>query len=354
MQSRDVSGRGFRTVLATAVLLFAASVQGQGGDATPVADFAAGPGDGTYSFASSTPRTLVDAMDRSRPRPAATAVGRLMLPKAASASAKAPAVLLVHGSGGVYPELADFWGKRLNEQGIAAFIIDIFGPRGVKSTAEDQSAVPFSADLADSFAALRLLASHPAIDRERVAVMGFSRGGTAAWRTAVNRIAAGLSGDGLRFAAHIPVYAGGCTGTTSVTVKPGVFGPAPMLWLHGDEDDYTYASDCQDYAQRIGGTGTPVEFVLIPGARHKFDSGDPRRIPLPHVTKARKGCPLEFDVDATTFRDRRNGAAIPAAEVGNFTKSECSALGASVEGDRRARETAAKAVDAFLKKIFRL
>lgn len=274
----------------------------------------------------------------------------MLLP--ASASGKVPAVVLVHGSGGVYPELAEFWAKRLNDQGIAAFILDIFGPRGVKSTAEDQSQVPFSADLADSFAALNLLATHPRIDSKRIAIMGFSRGGTAAWRSGVNKIAAGLANDGLRFAAHIPVYAGGCVGITSIGVKSGVFGPAPMLWIHGDADDYTYASDCKDYAQRLAAAGTPTEFVLLPGARHKFDSGDPRRIRLPNVVKAKEGCPLEFDIDALTFRDRRNGAAIAQDQVQAFNKEHCATTGASVEGDRSSREAAAKAVDSFLKRIF--
>jgi dienelactone hydrolase len=335
-----------------ALLLAAAGTAAQSGSATAVADFSAGPGNGNYSFASSTPRTLADAMDRSRQRAPATALGQLMLP--AGSAAKAPAVLLVHGSGGIYPALADFWGKRLNEQGIAVFIIDIFGARGVASTADDQSLVPFSADLADSFAALQLLASHPRIDRERIAVMGFSRGGIATWRTAVNKIAAGLGSDGLRFAAHIPVYSGGCAGITSVTVKPGVFGPAPMLFIHGDEDDYTYASDCQDFAQRIRGAGTSTEFVLLPGARHKFDSDDGRRHQLPNVQKTRQGCPLEFDVDALTYRDRRSGAAIPLAEMNAFNKANCATTGAAVEGDRKSREAAAKAVDAFLKQVFKL
>jgi len=297
-------------------------------------------------------RPGVYVIDRTRPRPPVTALGQLMMPP--GSATKVPAVLLVHGSGGIYPALADFWGKRFNEQGIAVFIIDIFGARGVKSTADDQSLVPFSADIADAFAALNLLASHPRIDRDRIVIMGFSRGGIAAWRTAVNKIAAGLGTDGLRFAAHIPVYSGGCTGITSVTVKPGVFGPAPMLWIHGDEDDYTYAVDCQDFAQRIRATGTPTEFVLLAGARHKFDLDDPRRIPQPNAVKARQGCPLEFDVDALTFRDRRNGAAIAAADVPAFNKANCAATGATVEGDRKSREAAAKAVDAFLKQVFKL
>jgi len=338
-------------LIGAALLVAAPAARPQTGDAVAVGDFAAGPGSGRYSFASSTPRTLADAIERSRPRPPATAVGQLIMPAGAG---KVPAVLLVHGSGGVYPELASFWGKRFNDLGMAVFILDIFGPRGVQSTAEDQTQVPFSADLADSFAALALLASHPRIDRERIAIMGFSRGGTAAWRTAVNRIAAGLATEGLRFAAHIPVYSGGCAGITSVAVRPGVFGPAPMLWIHGDADDYAYASDCQSFAKRIGATGTPVEFVLLPGAQHKFDADNPRRIHLQNAVKTREGCPLEFDVDALAFRDRRNGAAIAAGEVGAFNKANCAATGASVEGDRKSREAAAKAAEAFLKQAFKM
>lgn len=322
--------------------------------AVAVSDFAAGPGNGKYSFASSSPRTLSDAMDRAKPRPSATGLGQLMLPAAASGAARMPAVVLVHGSGGVYPELVNFWGKRLNEQGIAVFVLDIFGPRGVQSTADDQSQVPFSADLADAFGALRLLASHPSIDSGRIAVMGFSRGGTAAWRTNVNKIVAGLSGDGLRFAAHVPVYAGGCAGMTAVSVKPGVFGAAPMLFIHGDEDDYTYASDCNSFAQRIAATGTPAEFLLLAGARHKFDSDNTRRVTVSTVAKTREGCPLEFDVDARTYRDRRSDAVIALAQVAAFAKEHCSTQGATVEGNRKAREAAATAIDGFLRKVFRM
>lgn len=330
--------------------LVSVAAQAQGGEPKAVSDFTAGPGNGVYSFASSTPRTLLDVIDRARPRPQATAHGQLLLP--GDAAGKVPAVVLVHGSHGVYPELADFWAKRLNEQGIAAFIIDIFGPRGVKSTAEDQTLVPFAADLADSFAALNLLATHPRIDRERIAIMGFSRGGIAAWRAGANKVATGLANEELRFAAHVPVYPA-CTGLISMSAKPGVFGPAPMLFIHGDADDYTYASDCQDFAQRLNAAGTPTEFALLPGARHSFDLDDPRRVSLPSVVKVRQGCPLEFDIDALTFRDRRSGAAIAQDQVGAFAKEHCAATGASVEGDRSARTAAAKAVEAFFKRVFK-
>jgi dienelactone hydrolase len=259
-------------------------------------------------------------------------------------------VVLVHGSGGIYPELGSYWAKLLNEQGLAVMVIDVFSPRGVKSTAEDQSQVPFAADTADAFAALGLLASHPRIDPQRIAVMGFSRGGVTVIRSAVQKIIQGSAPPGLRFAAHTAVYSGGCSGHLSVAARPGAFGPSPLLFIHGDADDYTYLSDCRDYAARITAAGTPTEVVAIAGARHKFDVDDPRRIQARMVQKVKQGCPIEFDVIDMAWRDRRSGDKLSSEQSQAIGKELCADKGASLEGNAQAREIAGKAVVAFLKK----
>jgi dienelactone hydrolase len=348
MSRKTLRRRAWFAAAALSALPVSAVAQGA---ATPMVDFLSAPGSGLYSYASTTPQSIVDLIDRARPRAAATVQGTLLMP---SGEAKVPAVVLAHGSGGVYRELESFWARRLNEQGMAVFIIDVFGPRGVTQTAEDQTGVPFAADVADSFAALRMLGSHPRIDRERIAIVGFSRGGTNAWRTAVNRIAQGSAPEGLRFAAHVPVYSGGCAGSTSLHVKPGVFGAAPLLFVHGEADDYTHASDCQAFAQRIAAAGTPADFVAVPGAGHKFDLDAQRRVPLPQVVTTKAGCPIEFDIDALVFRDRRSGQALARGAEQPILRELCASRGASIEGNHAARDTAAKAIDTFLKRVFRL
>jgi dienelactone hydrolase len=320
---------------------------------TPVTDFRGGPGNGVYSYASSSPATVLDLIQSNRARPAATAQGQLVLPTNVPADTKLPAVVLVHGSGGIYPEQLTFWAKLLNEQGIAAFVIDVFGPRGVKSTAEDQSQVPFAADTADAFAALGILATHPRIDPKRIAVMGFSRGGITAVRSGVLRIVNGTAPSGLRFAAHLAIYSGGCAGVLSVTAKPGVFSPAPMLFVHGDADDYAYLSDCRSYAQRINAAGTPIEFVVLPGTRHKFDVDDLRRVNARNVSKTKEACPLEFDVVDMKVRDRRSGDVVPQEKIKAIGDELCADRGATLEGDPKAREAAGKAVVTFLNKVFK-
>ena len=323
-------------------------------DVTPLTDFRSAPGNGMYSYASSTPATIAELIQPGLPRPAVTVQGNLILPSKLATTAKMPAVVLVHGSGGVYAELVSYWAKLLNEQGIAAFVIDVFGPRGIKSTADDQNRLEFSADTADAFAALGMLASHPRIDPKRIAVMGFSRGGVAAVYSDVVRIINGAAPAGLRFAAHIAVYSASCASRRTVTPKPGVFSTEPMLFLHGDADDFAYLSPCRSYAQRISAAGTPTEFVVLPGARHKFDLDNQKRVYLRFVTKGKEECPLEFDIDDLTVHDRRGGGALSQDQVQAITRDLCFDKGATVEGDDTARETAGKAVIVFLKKVFKI
>lgn len=318
-----------------------------------VADFSAGPPSGRYSFDSRTPQTLTQLLDPAAPGEPAQPDAYLYLPDAPKEAPRLPAVVLLHGSGGLYSALLDHWPKRLNEAGYAALVIDIFGPRGVKSTAEDQSQVPFAADVADAFAALKLLATHPRIDPQRIAIMGFSRGGVATWRTGVQRLiqAQGLPG-GLHFAAHIPVYSGGCAGAMRLRVQPGVFAPEPMLWIHGDADDYAAIGPCQDYAERIRAVGTPVEFVVLPGARHKFDSDDTRLHQVRGAQRTLESCPLEYDMAANAWFDRFTGQRL-SRESFRSVQQSCGAIGASVEGDRAARDKATAAVLDFLGRVLR-
>ena len=317
----------------------------------PVADFSAGPPSGRYAFASWTPKSLPELMRGEGSGEKVNIVGHLFLPTGGVPD-KFPAVVLVHGSGGIYSAMLDFWPKQFNAAGIAVLALDSFGPRGVASTAEDQSQVPFAADNADAFAALKLLASHPRIDASRIAIMGFSRGGINTWRTAVERIIASqkLPG-GLRFAAHIPTYSGGCTGLFRLQVKPGVFSRSPMLWIHGEADDYTPIAPCQEYADRIGKAGTPVEFFKIEGARHKFDMDEQRRITVRGAQRTKDDCPVEMDIDSFASFDRNSGQRLQGEALREVLKS-CGAIGATVEGDRAARDKAAQAALGFLRKVF--
>ena len=327
-----------------AAMLTAAQAQ------TLVSNFTDGQPNGVYAFASWTPKTLSELLKGNAQGESVNIRAHLFLPAGAE---RVPAVVLMHGSGGIYSAMLGYWPEQFNAAGFAVLPVDSFGPRGVKSTAEDQSQVPFAADVADAFAALKLLATHPRIDAGRIAIMGFSRGGITTWRAGVERvIAAQRLPGGLRFAAHVPVYSGGCVGEFRLIAKPGVFTKAPMLWIHGDNDDYAVMGPCQDYAERIGKAGTPVEFVVIPGARHKFDDDDTKRYNVRGAQITLEGCPVEIDIATFAAYDRFTGERLQGENYQAVLKKSCRGLGASVEGNRSLREKAAQAAVGFLRKVF--
>jgi len=49
-----------------------------------------------------------------------------------------PAVVLLHGSGGINPGV-ERWSQELNSMGVATFILDSFTGRGIRDTVADQS-----------------------------------------------------------------------------------------------------------------------------------------------------------------------------------------------------------------------
>jgi dienelactone hydrolase len=90
-----------------------------------------------------------------------------------------PAVILLHGSGGISGYVTD-WEMDLNSMGVATFVIDCFKGRGIVNTNNDQSQLGRLSMIVDAYRALDVLAKHPRIDPNRIAIMGFSRGGQAA------------------------------------------------------------------------------------------------------------------------------------------------------------------------------
>ena len=97
-----------------------------------------------------------------------------------------PAVVLVHGSGGVNAKV-DRWSQELNGIGVATFILDSFSARGIVETATNQAQLEGLTMINDAYRALEVLAKHWRIDPARIALMGFSRGGRVALYASLKR-----------------------------------------------------------------------------------------------------------------------------------------------------------------------
>src|SRR5262245_65088958 len=129
-----------------------------------------------------------------------------------------PAVVLLHGSGGVGPG-PELWAKHFNEMGLASFVLDSFSARGIVSTSADQALLGRLNMILDAYRSFEMLAAHPRIDATRLAVIGFSRGGQSALYSSMRRFQEMWSPRAV-FALHIPLYAS-CSATRSEERRVG-------------------------------------------------------------------------------------------------------------------------------------
>ena len=190
--------------------------------------------------------------------------GELRIPRLGTD--RLPAVVLVHGSGGMGGYVDD-WAQWLNALGVATFAFDSFTARGIVNTATDQAQLGRLAMIIDAYRALDLIAKHPRIDPDRIAIMGFSRGGQAVLYASLKRFQRMHGPTGAAFAAYIPFYPE-CS-TTYLDDDDVV--DKPIRIFHGSADDYNPAAPCRSYVERLLKAGNDVQLAEYAGAQHVFD-----------------------------------------------------------------------------------
>lgn len=228
----------------------------------------------------------------------ATIAGALRMP--ATSHDRLPAVILLHGSGGVGTNVVE-WVNFLNELGIATFVPDSFSGRSITSLRNDRTRLSGLAAVVDAYRSLQLVAAHPRIDPKRIAVMGFSRGGFAALYAAIKRFQRmhGPAG-GREFAAYISFYPD--CGVTYLGDDD--LSDRPIRIFHGIADDWTSAATCRAYVDRVRTKNTNVRFIEYANAHHGFDASalkTPLKLPQAQTTR---NCSREEVADGKIINSR--------------------------------------------------
>jgi dienelactone hydrolase len=196
----------------------------------------------------------------------------------AQGSGKLPVVVLIHGSGGMGPNI-EMWSNELNAIGVSTFAIDGFTGRGFASVNMDQALLGRLNLILDAYRALDILAKHPRVDPARIVLMGFSRGGQAALFASLKRFNAAWNKSGAEFAAYIPFYPDCMTTYQSDTDVAD----RPIRIFHGTPDDYNPVAACKGFVERLRAAGRDVQLTEYPNASHAFDN--PLGSPTPIVAK---------------------------------------------------------------------
>jgi dienelactone hydrolase len=260
----------------------------------------------------------------------------------AQGSGRLPAVVLIHGSGGMGANI-DFWSRELNAMGISTFALDGFTGRGLASVNTDQALLGRLNMIVDAYATLEVLAKHPRVDASRVVLMGFSRGGQAALFAAMKRSHEHWNKSGGEFAAYVPFYPDCMTtyrADTEVVERP-------IRIYHGTPDDYNPVTPCKAYVKRLTAAKRDVKLTEYPNAPHGFDN--PIGSPTPVVAKDAQ------TVRNCVIREEQPGQLINTATGKLFTyKDTCVGRDPHVGYDAAAAVAARQEVGAFLTTLLKL
>lgn len=262
--------------------------------------------------------------------------GDLLLPE--GRHGRVPAVVLMHGSDGMTAHQYRY-AQSFLALGLAVFVVDSFTTRGVESTVGDPSAVTAYSMLVDAYQALALLHTHPAIDPDRIAIVGWSKGGIVADWASRLRYRSLLSADGRAFAAHVAFYP--WCGEQHLPVE---LTGAPLLYLVGARDDWTGATPCIDYVARIRTAGFRVTLAVYPNAEHGFDYPGPFRR---YLGSAVSWANCNYVSGDASFHIVSSGETLPWTQFKHYVES-CTSPGAHVGSNALARDEAARELHAFL------
>lgn len=243
------------------------------------------------TFPSASPFSPADFADLAA-APKATARATLFMPAGKHKPGSLPAVIMLHGSGGVLWAREMTYGRQLASMGVAALVIDVFAARRELGVGfiDRLLNITESMMIADAYAGLRYLAErHPGVDTGRAALVGFSYGAMASMY-AMNARVAGQLGNGRKFAGHVAFY-GPCIARFSDSRTTG----APLLFLYGTADILIDRARCDEFAEDLKKGGSAVEIVAYKDAPHQWDGGWGRRT----IGRTMHACRLRVERDGT-------------------------------------------------------
>ena len=243
-----------------------------------------------------------------------------------------PAVIALHGCDGMYSTVASRRDKLtarhqamadlLVAEGYAVLFPDSFNPRGRREVctqpARDQTITQANRRL-DVFGALEYLRSRPDIATNRVALLGWSHGGSAVLTSMNAReksVAAYLRalGDPAEFFLTAIALYPSCYGSS--LGKDGYAPAAPVSVFIGEADDWTSPKPCIALGKAMAAKRLPLQVHAYPDTYHGFDTPNlprPRHLDVPNGVHPGQGVTIAANAAARDDAYARIKAQLRAA-----------------------------------------
>lgn len=169
-----------------------------------------------------------------------------------------PAIVVMHGCGGIRPSTKNDWPKRLVSWGYVVLVVDSFTTRNIKNTCRS-----YLADrVFDAYGAMDFLSKYTFVDKQRIALMGFSAGGTSALEA--TKAHGNVQFMDQRFKAAVAYY--------PICRPRAGDADVPTLILEGELDDWSPVEMCRQRVALQSREGQSIKLKTYPAAYHDFDS----------------------------------------------------------------------------------
>lgn len=200
-----------------------------------------------------------------------TVKGKLFIPNN-PISPKAPAMIVLHGSGGISDGRELTYGEKFNSLGMYALVIDSYLSRGVDKMPHARRLFEIStfAQASDAIAGLDQISKINEIDESKIGVIGFSFGGITSYFLNLENVTSKISKTKNRFAANISFY-----GTCQFSFETPILTKTPFLFVVGEKDESLDLQACQSKFDKLDKKDPNSKFLIIPDAHHAWEVNSP-------------------------------------------------------------------------------
>ena len=168
-----------------------------------------------------------------------------------------PAVVALHGAGGNIAGM-ERYANALAEQGFAVYLLHYFDRTGEQPADLSTMKLHFPVWMKTLWNAISFVETQPQVDRERIALIGFSLG---AYLSLANSTIDGRVKVVVEFFGGLPKE-----------MKLFMRRLCPVLILHGEADPTVPVEEAYQLQKLLEKKGIPYEIKIYPGAGHGFDS----------------------------------------------------------------------------------
>jgi dienelactone hydrolase len=177
------------------------------------------------------------------------------------------AVIMLHGCSGATSSLYTNWAATLTDAGYLVLMVDSFTARDAKNECNNgQAGVSEALDRPkDALAGYDFLVSRHGVHPDRVALLGWSHGGSAALATLWDGQSRKVFAGGVAFYAGCNMYG---------EIAGGAYPYAPIAMHHGVADTHTSITYCQtlDNNELSKRRRDNISLTAYPGVGHSFDN----------------------------------------------------------------------------------